>query len=103
MQEYIIKKEEENVRIDKIIGNIGNGLSRTTIQRMIENGNILVNGKKVKVSYKVAEGDIVIIQKEEPLEVDLIPQNIPLDIIYEDDDILIVNKQKGMVVHPGAR
>lgn len=103
MKEYNVKKEEESIRIDKIIGNIEEDLSRTTIQRMIEEGNILVNNKNVRPSYKVVEGDLITINEEEPIETDMVPQDIPLDIIYEDDDILIVNKEKGMVVHPGAR
>lgn len=102
MKEYNVKKDEANIRIDKIIGNIED-ISRTTIQRMIDEGNILVNDKKVRPSYKVVEGDLIIIQEEKPIETDLVPQDIPLDIIYEDEDILIVNKEKGMVVHPGAR
>ncbi len=103
MQEYKIKKEDANIRIDKAVGNIEKDLSRTNIQRMIDEGSILVNGKQVKVSYKVLEGDNITICEKEPEEIDLKPQNLPLDIIYEDDDILIINKQKGMVVHPGAR
>lgn len=103
MKEYKISKNEENIRIDKIIGNIEEDISRTTIQRMIDEGNILVNDKIVRPSYKVVEDDLITIQEEEPMETDLVPQDIPLDIIYEDDDILIVNKEKGMVVHPGAR
>ena len=103
MQEYKIKKEDENIRIDKVIGNIEKDLSRTAIQRMIDEGSILVNKKQVKVSYKVVEGDSITICEKEPEEIDLKPQNIPLDIIYEDDDIVIINKEKGMVVHPGAR
>ncbi len=102
MQEYKIKEDEENIRIDKVIGNIEKDLSRTAIQRMIEEGSILVNKKQVKVSYKVAEGDSITIYEKKPEEIDLKPQNIPLNIIYEDDDILIINKEKGMVVHPGA-
>lgn len=101
MEKYKIKKEEENIRIDKIISSIEKELSRTTIQRMIEEGNILVNGKKVKPSYKVEEGNIVTVKKEKPKETDVLPESIPLDIIYGDNDILIVNKEKGMVVHPG--
>ncbi len=101
MKQYIIKKEQENIRIDKLISELENNISRSSIQRMIENGNILVNNKKVKVSYKVEEKDLVTVEEEEPIEVDLIPQNIPIDVIYEDNDILIVNKAKGMVVHPG--
>jgi len=101
MKEYNVNSEEQGIRIDKIISNIEE-LSRTSIQRMIEEGNILVNGNKVKTSYKVLKGDLITIQKEEPKETDLVPQDIPLNIIYEDDDILIINKEKGMVVHPGA-
>lgn len=102
MEEYQIKKDEENIRIDKIVGHIKKDLSRTTIQRMLEQGDVLVNGRKVKSSYKVLEGDKLTINKEEPKEIDLKPQEIPLNIIYEDDDILIINKEKGMVVHPGS-
>lgn len=71
------------------------------MQRLIEEGKILVNEKQEKPSYKVNEGDIIKIEKEEPQEIDLKPQEIPIDIIYEDKDILIINKAKGMVVHPG--
>ena len=102
MKEYRVSIDEQGIRLDKIISGLQEELSRTAIQRMIEEGNILVNGNKVKISYKVIEGDLITIQKEEPKETDLLPQDIPLNIIYEDDDILIVNKEKGMVVHPGA-
>ena len=101
MQEYKIGPEEENIRLDKIIANIDNSISRTSVQRLIEEGKILVNEKQEKPSYKVNEGDIIKIEKEEPQEIDLKPQEIPIDIIYEDKDILIINKAKGMVVHPG--
>jgi len=101
MNEYKIKFDEQGIRLDKVIGEIKKTISRTTIQRMIEEGNILVNQKKVRVSYKVIEGDIITIEDEKPKEVDIVPQDIPLNIIYEDEDILIVNKEKGIVVHPG--
>ena len=101
MQEYKIGPEDENIRLDKIIANIDNSISRTSVQRLIEEGKILVNEKQEKPSYKVNEGDIIKIEKEEPQEIDLKPQEIPIDIIYEDKDILIINKEKGMVVHPG--
>lgn len=101
MQEYKIGPEEGNIRLDKIIANIDNSISRTSVQRLIEEGKILVNKKQEKPSYKVNEGDIIEIEKEEPQEIDLKPQEIPIDIIYEDKDILIINKEKGMVVHPG--
>lgn len=101
MQEYKIREEEKNIRLDKVITNIDNNISRTSVQRLIEEGKILVNKKQEKPSYKVLEGDIIEIEKEELKEIDLKPQEIPIDIIYEDKDILIINKAKGMVVHPG--
>ena len=103
MNNYIVKKEEDKIRIDKLIVSVRNDLSRTAIQRMIEKGNILVNERKVKISYKVSEGDLIKIKVEKPQDINIKPQEIPLDIIYEDNDILIINKQKGIVVHPGAR
>lgn len=103
MKEYQVKEEQKNIRIDKLISNLEKDISRTTIQRMIDEGNILVNGKVVRTSYKVVCGDIVTINQEKPKEINILPQELPLDIIYEDDDILIINKEKGVVVHPGAR
>ena len=103
MKEYKIKEEQNNIRIDKLVNELEKDLSRTAIQRMIEEGNILVNGKIVRTSYKVIYGDIITINEEKPREIDILPQEMPLDIIYEDDDILIINKEKGIVVHPGAR
>ena len=100
MKEYKIEEQAGN-RIDKVIANLENGISRVAVQRMIDEGNILVNGKKVRTSYKVILGDVITIEKEEPKEIDILPQEMPLNIIYEDNDILIVNKEKGMVVHPG--
>lgn len=101
MRKYEIKEEQRGNRIDKLISNLEESISRVTIQRMIEEGNILVNGKKVRTSYKVIDGDIITIEKEEAKETDILPQEIPLNIIYEDEDMLIINKTKGMVVHPG--
>ena len=100
MKEYKIEEQAGN-RIDKVIANLENGISRVAVQRMIDEGNILVNGKKVRTSYKVILGDVITIEKEEPKEIDILPQEMPLNIIYEDNDILIVNKEKVMVVHPG--
>lgn len=88
-------------RLDKYVSNLESDLSREAIQRMIKAGNILVNGKKEKPSFKVSNGDTLTIKPEEVKEIDLKPQEMPLDIIYEDDDILIINKEKGVVVHPG--
>ena len=76
-------------------------LSRTTIVRLLEEGNILVNGRKVKPSYDVKETDEVIINKPELKEAKLEAEDIPVEIIFEDKDMIVVNKPKGMVVHPG--
>ncbi len=99
MEEYVI--QENNVRLDKEVAKLKNTLSRVSIQRMIEDEKILVNGKHAKPSYKVSTGDIVTIEEPNIAEIDLKPQEIPLNIIYEDNDLLVVNKAKGMVVHPG--
>ena len=74
--------------------------SRVAIQRLIESENIFVNGKKQKVSYKVQIGDEISIEEEQPKEISLEAEDIPLDVLYEDNDIIVINKPKGMVVHP---
>ena len=97
--EIIVVKEEQGKRIDAFLADKLE-LSRMTVQRWIENENIIVNNKKIKASYKVQEDDFIKIEEEEPQEVSLEAQEIPLDILYEDNDIIVVNKPKGMVVHP---
>ena len=99
-KEYLIDESLDGMRIDKCIVTLDNNISRVTAQRLIDEQKCLVNGKKVKASYKVNLGDKVYIEKEEPKEVDIKPQDIPIDILYEDEDIIVVNKPKGMVVHP---
>ena len=100
-KKFIVEEKDANVRIDKAISDKDSSLSRVAIQRLIENEKILVNGKKTKASYKLSKGDEISIEKEEPVEVKIEAEDIPLDIVYEDNDILVVNKQKGLVVHPG--
>ena len=92
--------ENENVRLDVYIAEKCKELSRTMIQKLIENGEISVNGLKKKISYKVQLGDEIIINIPEVKETDLKPQDIPIEVIYEDNDIIVVNKPKGLVVHP---
>ena len=100
MEEY--KVQDENERLDVYISKQNDKYSRAIIQKMITDGKVLVNGKKTKNSYKVSSGDIVTIEEPEMKEcLSLKPQKMDLDVIYEDDDILIINKEKGMVVHPG--
>lgn len=98
MKEYNVKETD---RLDKIVCNLETTISREAIQRMIKTGKIMVNGKIQKPSYRTVIGDIITIEAEKAVEIDLKPQEMPLDIIFEDADILVVNKEKGIVVHPG--
>lgn len=91
---------EDNLRLDTYISSKYENLSRTMIQKLIEDGNVLVNDKPKKISYKIKMGDNIKIYFPEAKEVDIKPQEIPLEIIYEDNDIIVVNKPKGLVVHP---
>lgn len=90
----------ENMRLDAYIASKKDNISRTNIQRLIEEGSILVNGQKKKISYKVQIGDSIEINIPEAKETDIKAEDIPLKIVYEDSDIIVVNKPKGMVVHP---
>src|SRR5512133_2171104 len=89
------------LRIDKFLSDRLENSSRTRIQNAANAGNILVNNNAVKPNYKIKPGDVVqVVLPTPPREVELIPENIPLNIVYEDDDVLVVNKEPGMVVHP---
>lgn len=90
------------VRIDKFLFTRMENTSRTRIQNAANAGNILVNNNPVKPSYRIKPDDVVqIVLPNPPREIELIPENIPLNIVYEDDDVVVVNKEAGMVVHPG--
>lgn len=93
--------QQEGMRLDKTLANLDGKLSRMAIKRLIEEGNVLVNDKIQKASYVLKKGDKVVLKKEELKEIGLKAQKIPLDVIYEDDDIIVINKPKGLVVHPG--
>ncbi|MFN6037806.1 MAG: RluA family pseudouridine synthase [Bacteroidota bacterium] len=96
-----VDKGQEMVRIDRFLTARIKNSSRTKIQYASDAGSILANGKAVKSSYKIKPGDVLsIVLPHPPREIELIPQNIPINIIYEDDDIVVVNKDPGMVVHP---
>ena len=92
-------EEEELTRIDKYLQD-KTDYTRSKIQKLIDNNNILVNNKEVKASYKVNQGDIITIDDNYQEDTDIKPQDLKLDIYYEDDDLLVVNKPSGMVVHP---
>ena len=89
------------IRIDKYLNDRIENVSRTRIQVGAEAGNLLVNSKSVKSNYKVKPGDIIqVVLPTPPREIELIPENIPIKIVYEDDDVVVINKEPGMVVHP---
>lgn len=95
----IVDEDTTKKRIDAYLSE-KEEYSRMAIQRLINDGKIIVNGKKIKASYKVQNGDKIKIEEEKPKEIELKAQNIPLEVLYEDNDIIVVNKPKGMVVHP---
>lgn len=90
----------DNVRLDAYIAKKREDLSRVMVQKLIENGNVLVDGKKRKISYKVQVGEVIELDIPEAKETGIKAEDIPLDIVYKDEDIIVVNKPKGMVVHP---
>lgn len=100
MEELNFIVSDGGERIDKYLSVQLPDMTRSHIQKLIKDQLVTVNQSPVKANYKLASSDCVTIQVPEPVELDIIPENIPLDILYEDDDILIVNKPKGMVVHP---
>lgn len=99
---FQISEELEEERIDKCISMLIDSLSRSFIQKMIKEEKVSVNGKPVKGSYRVKTDDEVTFELPESVEPDIEPEDIPLDVLYEDKDVIVVNKPKGMVVHPAA-
>ena len=100
---FTIDKENQSTRIDSVLSLLLPETSRSFIQKLIEGGNLLLNGQVMtSKKYKTCEGDRIEIIVPEPEKLSVEPENIPLDIVYEDDDVLVVNKPKGMVVHPAV-
>lgn len=102
MEKRRLEINEENIRLDKFIMNEIPELSRTIIQEYIKDGNVLVNGKIEKASYKVKFNDDVEVTIPDNKDMDILPEDIPLDIAYEDSDVIVVDKPSGMIVHPSA-
>ncbi|MCM3706122.1 MULTISPECIES: RluA family pseudouridine synthase [Cytobacillus] len=100
--EHIIPDEQAGERIDKVLSTLNADWSRTQVQQWIKDGNVLVNGQRPKTNYKCSTNDKIEISIPEPEELDVVPEEMNLDIYYEDLDVLVVNKPKGMVVHPAA-
>lgn len=102
MNQWIVEKEDDGLRIDRFISERLMDVSRSYIQKLIKDNLVTAASKPVKANYKVKEGDAIFISIPEPVSLDVEPQNIPLEILYEDADVLLVNKPKDMVVHPSA-
>ncbi|MGB4464799.1 MAG: RluA family pseudouridine synthase [Eubacteriales bacterium] len=96
-----VSEDDSGERLD-VFAAAGAGISRSAAQRLIEAGSVTVNGIKVPKRYELRDGDTVEVEVPEARECEAVPQDIPLDIVYEDDDIIIINKPSGMVVHPAA-
>ncbi len=100
MEHFIVTFKEANERLDKALSLFRSDLSRSYIAKLIEEGKVLVNNRQEKASYKVKENDDICLLEIEEKKSDIKEEDIPLDIVYEDDDIMIINKVQGMVVHP---
>lgn len=98
MSDYVIT--DQTGRIDKVLTSLEPEITRSQLKNLINDGHVTVNGQAVKPKYKVQAGDKISLVKSEPQSLELTPENIPLDIVYEDDDVIVVNKPQGMVVHP---
>jgi|SRR5690625_2491733 len=99
---YIVKDTDINNRIDRLLTDLNPNHSRSKIQQWITKGLVTVNGQKIKANYRCEKDDEINWSIPEPNEFKIEPENIPLEIVYEDNDLLVVNKPKGMVVHPSA-
>jgi len=102
IKEFNIEDEFAGIRIDKVLTELVADKSRSYLQKLLKEGSVFVNHEVVKSNYKLIKGDRIVIEIPEDTIPDILPQNIPLDILYEDEDLLLVNKPKNMVVHPSA-
>ena len=101
-EEFLVSWEEEDTRIDRYLSGVCPSFSRSYIQKLLKNGDILVDGQQVKSSYGVKEGDRIVVATPEAVEPEIQAEPMDLDILYEDQDVILINKPKGMVVHPAA-
>lgn len=104
MKQIILEADIDDIglRIDKYLAVELEDLSRSYVQKLIKDGQIMVNNSVVKTNYKIQTADRIVVQIPNPQVLEILPENIPLDILYEDEDVILVNKPKGMVVHPAA-
>ena len=99
-REFIVEQETAGQRIDRFLSGEDTGLSRSALQALVAEGHVQCNGKAVAKSLKLKAGDTVLLEIPDAKPIEAVPQDIPLDIVYEDAHLLVVNKPKGMVVHP---
>ena len=99
-EEFLVSWEEEGERIDKYLSALCPDLSRSYVQKLLKSGNVLVDGRQVKASYSIQEGERIFLDVPEAVEPEIEAEPMDLDILYEDKDVILVNKPKGMVVHP---
>lgn len=97
---FLVGHDDEGERIDKYLATYNDEMSRSRIRKLLDDGMITVNGRIRKPNYRICTGDYIKLDIPDPVTVDIWPQDIPLDIVYEDNDIIVINKQKGLVVHP---
>ncbi|MCD6153341.1 MAG: RluA family pseudouridine synthase [Syntrophobacterales bacterium] len=100
--EFTVSENEMGLRLDIFLSQKDISASRSQIKRMINNGNVRVTGLMVKPGYHLKQGEVIVLHKEEPKTCDVTPENIPLNVVYEDKSIIVVDKPSGMVVHPAA-
>lgn len=97
---FIVTEEDAKMRLDKYLTSVAQDVSRNRIQSLMEEGMVFVNGSQGKANYKIKAGEEIILQMEDDKELDVEAQDLPLDVRYEDEDVIVINKPKGMVVHP---
>lgn len=97
---FTVTEEESGERLDKYLAGLMPEVSRSFLQKLLKQGQVTVNDKNVKANYNIREKDVIYLNVPEAVEPEILPENIPLDILYEDKDVLVVNKPKDMVVHP---
>lgn len=100
--EFTVAAEEAGQRIDRYLSEKNEDISRSYLQKLLKDRGVTVNGREVKAGYKIQAGDAIEVSLPDLSEPDILPEDIPLDILYEDEDVLVVNKPKDMVVHPSA-
>ena len=101
-QEIFVEEDGTDDRIDKFLAEQCEELSRSFLQKLLKSGEVSVNGQAVKASFRLSEGDLIVFEVPEAAKPEILPEPFPLDILYEDEDVILVNKPKGMVVHPAA-